>query len=251
VLKQFALLMITAVMFIAACEPTPTPLPVIIEPTQPAAISTAPVRTIRYAIAPNAAGLLIDIVNIEPFADVIYLDAPPTLQGVGIQFDYAVAFGDYPGAERSIRDYTVSLIMRMDVPPLDNPDVQAIIRRAAVPSELVAGLDLPGLQILKDEPVGDLRADLASAGYPDGFDLKITSIYAPGIEAFAARLREAGINAEIVPVDAPDALVALGAYGSLSTRIPLFSVPISYWIAPGVPLETSNNGVPLPPRLLQ
>lgn len=238
------ILLVIAALVLAACEATPTPLPAGID----AGISTAPAFTgrYRYAIAPNIAGLVIDIYNIEPHADVIYLDQPPTLMGVGTQYEYAVALGEYEGAERAFQDYEVSLIMRTDVEPLDDPAVQAIIRRAAVPAELVAGLDIPGLEIVKDEPVGDLRADLASAGYPDGFDLKITSIFAPGIEAFAERLREAGINVEIVAVDAPDAMVALGAWGSLPTRIPLFRAPLSYWIAPNVPLNPSNNGLPLP-----
>lgn len=245
-LKRLALLLIASALFAAACEVTPTPLPAAIDPTLPAAVSTAPARVLRYAIAPNAAGHLIDIVNIQPYADILYLDAPPTDAGVGADFDYAVALGSYPGAQSPTQVYESSLIMRTDVPPLDDPNVQDIIRRAAVPAELIAGLDIPGVELLKDEPVGDLRGDLASAGYPDGFDLKITSVFTPGIEAFAARLREAGITVEIVDRQSPEALVGLVAGSRLEDRTRLWRSPISYWLSIGVPFQLSNNGVPLP-----
>jgi hypothetical protein len=234
-------------LLVAACEPTPTPFPMRIEATAPAAISTAPVRAAyRYAVAPNAVGLLIDTATID--ADVIYLDAPPTLADAGTQFDYAVALGVYPDAQRSPQSYEVSLIVRTDAPPLDNPDVQDVIRRAAVPSELAAGLELPGLEFLKDEPSGDLRAALASAGYPDGFDLTLAAVYAPGIDALAARLRGAGISVEIVQSGAD---VTLTADSALPDRIPLFRAPISYWIAPNMPLNLSSSGIPLPPSSRQ
>ncbi len=236
-----------AISVIAACEAPPTPLPVVIEPT---AILTAtpPTRTIRYAVAPNASSSLMDRASIEPYAQLVLLDVPPTADGLGSQYDIAIALGRYADAQQSTVDYVAALVMQTQVPPLDNPDVQAIIRRAAVPADLVAGLDLPGVELLKDEPLGNLRADLASAGYPDGFDLTISSVYVPGIEAFANRLRAAGINVEVVSMESTEAVVQLVAGSSAEGRIDLFRAPISYWIAPGVPLELSANGFPLPPH---
>ena len=245
--KRLYLLLMAAITLVAACEAPPTPLPVVIEPTT-AATATPPTQTIRYALAPNAANSLIDQGSIEPYVQINLLDAPPTADGLGAQYDIAVALGRYDGAQQSTVDYVAALVMQTQSPPLDNPDVQAIIRRAAVPAELVAGLDIPGVELLKDEPLGNLRADLASAGYPDGFDLKISSAYVPGIEAFAARLRAAGINVEVVPMDSTEAVVQLVAGSNAEGRVDLFRAPISYWIAPGVPLELSAHGFPLPPR---
>ncbi len=247
--KRLCLLLMAAVLLIAACEAPPTPLPVVIEPTT-AATPTPPNQTIRYALAPNAVNSLIDRASIEPYAQLIALDAPPTADGLGAQYDLAVALGRYDGAQQSTVPYVASLVIRTDVPPLDNAEVQAIIRRAAVPAELIAGLDIPGVELLKDESLGSLRADLASAGYPDGFDLTISSAFVPGIEAFAARLREAGITVEVVPMESTEAAVQLVAGSSAEGRIDLFRAPISYWIAPGVPLQLSANGFPLPPRAM-
>ncbi len=234
-----------AILLIAACEAPPTPLPVVIEPTA-TTTPTPPTQTIRYALAPNAANSLIDRASIEASAHLIMLDAPPTTEGLGAQYDIAVALGRYDGAQQSTMPYVASLDIDTGIAPLDNPDVQAIIRRAAVPAELIAGLDIPGVELLKDEPLGNLRADLASAGYPDGFDLTISSTFVPGIEALAARLREAGISVEVVPMESTDAAVQLVAGSNVAGRIDLFRAPISYWIAPGVPLTLSAHGFPLP-----
>lgn len=213
-----------AALALTGCEAEPTPLPVVIPPT--VTPTPPPPDALTYAIAPNARGLIPELSQIEANAQVIQLDALPT--GDDLPYDLIVALGDQPGWLQSPTAYTVSLIVDTTQPPLDDAAVTDLLRRT------IMGSDTNAIS---------LRAELANAGYPDGFDVTFTGSNAPGIDALTARLSTLGIDMTVIPTSPADLTLVTGS--SDPARIDLFSEPISYRAAPGVAVEFAPSGFPI------
>lgn len=243
------LLIAALLVALTACEAEPTPLPVSIDPTAGTLAAAPPLQSdsaIRYAIAPNLAPFMPGLAEIDQRANLFYPDTLPTPDQAGAVFDLAVALGALPGWTQTDTPFIVSLMINTGAPPLDDPALRDLVRRAISPQGLVTGLEIPGIRLLTAEPIGDLRAELANAGYPDGFDVRIAAEGAPGIDALTAQLTALGLSVEIVPPDAPDIDLRLVSGGDSPERIDLWSAPISYLAAPGVSVTINTRGVPVP-----
>ena len=243
-------------VLIASCEPEPTPLPVAILPASTEAPAPTDPAQIRYAIAPNAAGLIPDLALIDESARVEYLSAPPVPEDLGARYDLVVALGDLPEGTRAPSLLTVSLIINPALPPLDDAAARAAIASAVAPPALVTALAIPGAQPipLESSPARTVRDALANAGYPDGFDVTLAAFFAPGADALAAQLATVGIQARIVAADSPvDAHLSIVTDADSrdiapDNRLDLFTVPISYRAAPGIAVDFTPSGFPIAQR---
>lgn len=255
-----------AALALAACEPEATALPVDIVPTTPPAPQPGTLQPVRYAIDSN----LLMILPPEDFDTLavtgeIESVSPPFLDSdLGSRYDILVTLGDRPNATRTPTPLTVSLALNTALPPLDDNAVAEIVRRAIHTEAMVGTLAIPGAAALShaSETAQTLRTSLANAGLPDGFDLNLASLYAPGAEVITAQLAGIGIETRISPI-APDVETDLSAYHLILFSsaaqpivtnlagveiIDLFTVPISYRAVPELTIEFTTGGLPLARR---
>src|SRR4051812_11631723 len=129
-------------LLVCACEPEATPLPVNL-PTLPPASPSAEVSNgtpvpLRYAVAPDALAYLTDEDRrlISASAQLIPLDGTPVADDLGTRYEIVVALGDLPDGTRSDSPLQVELAVDTILPPLDNPKLVDILRRAIDPAKI-------------------------------------------------------------------------------------------------------------------
>ncbi len=233
-----------------ACEPEATPLPVNLPTLPPATATEAPPQRPRYAVAPDTLPYLTDQDRslISASADIVPLDAPPAADDLGTRYEIVVALGDLPDSTPAPTPLQVSLSVNTALPPLDDPALADIVRRAADPQQIVAALGIPGAQAATAQP-GDplaLRGELANAGYPDGFDVTLAA-FAPGADALANLLGAIGIQARVVTsTDEPAHLTLTTAQDA--NAIPLLTIPIRYRAVEGLTITFTPSGFPIVQR---
>ncbi len=263
-------LLLVAGAALAACAPPPTPLPVDIPaaPTAAPAGSPAP-PGLRYALGSSA--------HAAPIADqaraqslqIVQLDGTPDPAQLGSGYDIAADYGLFDGAAAAPVLTNVALVVNTALRPLDDPALASIVRDAVVPAVALAVQNLPGAQpaaSLPAVPPADLRAQLANAGWPDGFNLAAAAAPVPGTEALLTALRALGIEprplqpAAVTESDwaanrlhlalivwhAPEARQRWSALAGADNVIDLYSVPVGYLAAPGLALTFTPDGWPLP-----
>jgi hypothetical protein len=114
-----------------------------------------------------------------------------------------------------------------------------------------------------------LRQDIANTGWPDGFELTIATVYAPGAVQVADQLHRVGIATQILALEEAriDTLLATGqihlvlftwatpenrerwiARVSEVNILDLYTVPINYLASPTLTITFTSNGWPLPSR---
>jgi hypothetical protein len=114
-----------------------------------------------------------------------------------------------------------------------------------------------------------LRQELANTGWPDGFELTIGNIYAPGALLVAGQLNRVGITSQVLPLEEAriDAFLETAQLHLVLVSWPtpkirdqwaarvgeenvldLYSIPISYLAAPDLTITFTPNGWPLPSR---
>jgi hypothetical protein len=261
-LKRFVTIWLAA-LFLVACEPDATPLPVDVVPTtSPATVAPSP-QTVRYAIDPAA--LLVmppdDYDMIAADAEVTTVSPPFDPAALGTQHDVQIALGDLPDGEHAASPVMVSLAINTTIPPLDDPEIAVIVRDAVDTEQFAAALNLPGAEALPHEaqPAQALRNGLANIGLPDGFDLSLTALFAPGADALQNQLGAVGITtqvSEIEPGNSADLsrshlILFTGSVETLATDeevydlIALAAVPIGYRVASGLTVEFTPAGLPL------
>lgn len=265
-----------AVLWLAGCAPPPTPLPVIAPtvtpvvtaPTSAPAAAASTARRWQYGIATAP---LPDTATLAEVADITYLDPTASLTDAAARFDVVIAYGVPPGwSPLPLMTATAALIINPDVPPFDNPDMAAALRDLLDPAELIAALGLPDSEPLRhnDASADTVRARLANAGFPDGFDVRLAATV-PGAPALTDHLRTFAIYAHEMPltVSAPADVgaaltagrvdLALVAYIDPAARadwvaqvgadhvIDLYTLPLSYHAADTLSLNLTAVGLPL------
>ncbi len=135
--------LIGLLLIICACQPTPTPLPVnlpTLPPPSPTAGTPPSPSLLRYAAAPDALPFLpTDQIS----AQIIQLNAPPDPADLGTKYDVVVTLGDLPDGALSPTPLSIALTINPSLPPLDDPALAAIVRRAVDAAQLAAALKLP------------------------------------------------------------------------------------------------------------
>jgi hypothetical protein len=260
---------LTAFSLLAACEPEATPFPVDI-PIVPTVTPTpgAPLP-IRYAVAPNANGLVADINLIMTSAAVEQLAEPVTPDDLGRRYEVVAAYGEWSGWTRSTSAPHVALVIATNSPPLDMPLLANLVRHSIDPQAIVTALDIPGTAADAVESTAPeiLRTELANMGFPDGFELTSAYAYIPGAAQATGQWQKANIvtqpilmsDDEIVAAfEAKWLHLALVAWTTAEQRqawiarvgeanmIDLYTLPISYQAVPELTVTLSPDGWPLP-----
>ena len=254
-----------AALLFAACEPEATPLPVDIVPTSAPTVAAGEAQPIRYAIESTTQALIPagDYAEITAAADVQTVSAPLVDSDLGSSYDIVITLGDLPNSSAA-QPITVALAVNTSLAPLDDSALADIVRQRIDTDSLVTTLGVPGAVALPhaSESPQILRTALANLGLPDGFDLSLAVLRAPGAEALAAQL--ASINIDVVShviaaEDAPSfershlllfnrALAASLPKIAPEAIIDLFTIPISYRAVPELTVGFTAGGFPLPRR---
>jgi len=237
-------------LLLGACGPEATPLPVNLPTLPPPSPTAGTPAQLRYAVAPDALPYLTDQDRslISASAQLIPLDSAPADSDLGARYDLIVALGDLPDGTRTASPLQVDLVVNPALPPLDNPALVDILHRAIDPVKIVAALNMPypGTQAASAQPADPLtlRADLANAGYPDGFDVTVAA--APGADALAQLLDAVGIETRIVTT-AGEATHLSFTSGQTppANAIPLYTIPISYRAVDGLNITFTPSGFPI------
>ncbi|MBI1259113.1 MAG: hypothetical protein GC204_16715 [Chloroflexi bacterium] len=235
-------------LLVCACEPEATPLPVNLPTLPPPSPTAGTPMPLRYAVAPDALPYLTyqDRSLISASAQLIELDTSPIAADLGTRYEIVVALGDLPDGTRTGSPLQINLSMNIALPPLDDPRLVDILRRAIDPQKLVSALALPGVQAVSAAPSDTLsiRTDLANAGYPDGFDLTIAA--APAAAALTQLLGAVNIETRVVTsADEPTHLSFVNGQPPPSNVIPLYTLPISYHAVDGLNITFTPNGFPI------
>lgn len=270
-MRLVCLLLATGAVLMA-CAPPPTPFPVDIPaaPTAtPAPGDPAAPASVRYALGASAAAApIVDQARAQSL-QIEQLSGTPDPAQSGISYDIAADYGLFAGADAAPVLTNVALLVNTGLEPLDDPALADIVRRVIAPAAAAAVRDLPGAQPaagLPAAPPADLRARMANAGWPDGFNLAAAAAPVPGTEALLAPLRELGIELRPLQTTAvtedawstnrlhlalvvwhtPEARQRWAALAGADNVIDLYSVPVGYIAAPGLELTFTPEGWPLP-----
>jgi hypothetical protein len=254
-------------ILLSGCEPEATPFPVdvpalateaIVETTQAQApiqeapqSGVQPAAIVRYAIATFALPAR-DIEQLQTAANVTFLDEAPNISDLGGNYDIIAAYGELPGANISPVMSHVSLVIHAQVPPMNDPAVVHVIRRALSPvADSISGLQP---EVMETAPARTLRAELANAGWPDGFDLKLDDAGFPimlgeqfGMLGIGVRPTQSNdVHITVVTWTTPeDRAVFVQQAGDETLVIDLFAVPISYWAVEGLNITFTPSGWPI------
>jgi ABC-type transport system substrate-binding protein len=241
--------LLLAAAILAACTPTPTPLPVVAPPTH-TPIGTAAPQGIRYLFDPLTWGYFRD--ELPPAAQVTLLESIPESQTAPLsEHDVVLTVYELAGTQRT--DYALSwaLILNAALPPLDDPSVREIVRAALDPSRAADAL----------------RIELANAGYPDGVTLFAANATPADVQDerlrfIAERLSPLGIDLTIVALSSTAAFesgnqqLIAAVWSSETTRaawverfgganiIELARQPLYYAAAPGIEVTFAPDGFP-------
>jgi hypothetical protein len=256
---------------LAACKPEATPFPVDLPTRTPAGTSLPPASTsaapgaIRYAIIGDEHTPGTDLDALRASAQVEFISPPLNPVDLGTRFDIIAGYGDLPGGTRSPVLTHVALLIRA-VPPLDNPQIADILRRAIDTAVVTGAISIAGATAEPGQTAATstLRAELANAGWPDGFDLALADTGVPGAAVLTGQLSGIGINLHLRPMSATDAL-ASGAGTPLAlvgwhtaeeravwtkegTLLDIYQLPVSYLAVDSLKITFTPNGWPLTAR---
>lgn len=236
----------------AACEPEATPLPVILPTLSPAAtITPAPnEQPLRYALAPDVANFLSaeDKRLISADALIVPLDVPPTTDALGSEYDILVALSAFPESSEAPTPLRLVLRLNTTLAPLDDPEIAAIVRQAVNPETFASALGFAPEQTGISPAPEMLRASLANAGYPDGFDLTLAADFTVGAETIMqnlsalrleVRLAAAGEDAHLRLTSVPNPTESSGEI------VELLTLPIYYRAVPGLDVKFTPAGFPI------
>jgi len=266
----FRLVIFWFALISAACGPEPTPFPVDVLPevteTPAVRIDTS---TIRYALAVNTVDAVPDLELIQETAQTKYLTEPIQPDDLGSRYDIVAAYGDFPESARAPVSPTIALILQPTSPPLDNPEILDVLRRGIDTNQLIADLRGAVAQPVETQTRAILRADLANAGWPDGFSLILGSAYAPGAAKISEQFGRLHINLQTIVMTAAqlqtalktgDVQLGLFVWTTAEERqqweaefgeaniVDLFTVPISYHAAADLNITFTPGGWPLVAR---
>lgn len=246
---------------LAGCTPDATPFPVLV-PTETATPTPIPQnfgqtpdapQVIRYGVSQQ---MRFDLPQNSTVQLLTALD-PAQL---GSSYEVLLTYGAVDGWERAPTSHNVSIALNTNRGPLNTPAIADIVRRALNPQGLIAMLNIPGAAPLSVQPADPqaLRIDLANAGYPDGFMLRVLDRqFAAGAAAVRVQLQALGLDVILLhtpTLTAPDAELfvwsnesvreaQMNLYGA-ENIIDLYSLPISYLAADGLTITFNADGLP-------
>jgi hypothetical protein len=219
---------------------------------------------VRYALAPNTAGLIAEIDRLEDIALVQQLDAPPDPADLGAAYDIVAAYGEVPGWQLSAITPRVTLVIRPDALP---GDTAALVTEAIDPAALVDRIGVPGASTLTAGSVtpGEVRAAFANLGHPDGFGLVLGSAYVPGTDQVQDALTALNVPTRAIVMDNAAIRAALDA-GEIDAALvtwttedeaqawrdfaarDLYTLPIRYQAVQGLTITFTPGGWPIATR---
>lgn len=276
-------LMLLLVLLLAACEPAPTPFAVVpptatitqeiaVVTSTPAPESTAEVTTLpasnfRYGIAPNMQGSIAELDLLEATGDIIHA---PDLESdtLGRDYDILMAYGALEGWQQSPIIPTVTLVINVNAPPLNDNAAAALVGRSLNPAQIVDQVGITGFTAAPFDALPPLqfRTDMANAGYPDGLALVLGHTFIPGALTIAQNWAQVNIDTRVqafLEVDiaarfeSGDMHLGLIAVTSTEQRrewtarlgernvIDLYTMPISYQSTPGLNISFTPGGLPI------
>jgi hypothetical protein len=266
--------LLAAVM--AACAPPPTPFPVDIPAAPNATSAPGTIQTpagLRYALGASATGAPVTAQAEAQALSIEHLDGTPDPAQLGIRYDIAADYGLFTGADAAPGSTTVALVINTTLAPLDDPALAAIVRGAPDPAGALVALGLPGAQLSPSAPAAPLttaalQAQMANAGWPDGFNLTTAAAPVPGVNALLAPLRALGIELRplqttnitpdtwaenrlhlaLITWHTPEARQRWAALAGADNVIDLYTLPVGYIALPGLTLTFTPEGWPLPAR---
>jgi hypothetical protein len=248
-------------LILCACEQEPTPLPSVLPtnvPPTPTTDAEATPVPLRYAIDPYLFTYLTEADRslITASAEILSPEQLPSQSDLGVNYDLIVVPGEPFAGLSAPTPMQISLLIDTTLSPLDDPALADIVRHAVyvpllehflIPTPF-PGTPTPTPSIPTNEP-NTLRADLANAGYPDGFDLTLSSPFAtdPGIVLLLTNaLARYGIDVRLVSSGEPAHLTLTNL--PTPNAIPLYTLPISYRAADGLTISFTPSGFPIVTR---
>lgn len=261
------------ILLLAACGPQPTPLPAFVPTSTPEPVQPTLPPPLRYAAASNTASHIDAGTTAAIMAEGLleYLPEFAGDDGLGVDYDLVMAYGLWEGWTAAPLAQQVTLIINTALPPLDRPELAAIVSQFLRPQQVVDALGIPAAAAAAHEtqPPAALRTALANAGYPDGFELVLAHTGVPGAEQLVAQLAEGSIDLQVLRLS-PEGLATALTEGYIhlallrwlapdereawATTLPeaklldLYSLPISYRAVEGLAISFSPAGWPLATR---
>jgi hypothetical protein len=252
-------------LILCACEPEPTPLPSILPTAQPTeeADPNAMSAPLRYGIADVLLAYMSDEERslIAAAAEIIPLADIPAQQELGERYGLIVVPGWQSDGTFTPAPLQISLLLDMSLAPLDDPALADVVRNAVHMPAAYRLLSPTPMLNTPEAPLGTpttapevLRGALANAGYPDGFDLTLSTWFTPdstlniGVVPFLTTGLEQlyGIEVRLVPAGEP-------AHLTLTTlptpnAIVLYTIPVSYRAVDGLNITFTPSGFPIASR---
>jgi hypothetical protein len=261
----YKLTLIISLVLLAGCGAQPTPIAVVDAATLAPNVNTSDIThppPLRYGIANHTLPYVSDIEQIEAIALVEAMPPNPDLS----PYDVAVAYGVYDGWQQAPISHHVSLILNPQLAPLDNPEIQNLVRQTLNPQGIIDSTGISGLITAPVEtlPSAEIRSALANLGYPDGFRLTMAVEPMPGVEAVMQQLNHANlelVQIEMAAATEADTILAENRAHLLLLHwktdeeraawiervgenqvLDLYMLPISYVAADGVNISFTENG---------
>jgi hypothetical protein len=260
---KFALIMCLGIL--TGCGAQPTPIAVVDAATLAPNVNTSDITQpspLRYGIADHTLPYMSDI---EQFEAIALVEAMPPNPDLSL-YDVAVAYGVYDGWQQAPISHHVSLILNPQLAPLDNPEIQNLVRQALNPQGIIDSTGISGLIAapVETSPSAQIRSVLANLGYPDGFRLTMAVESMPGVETVVQQLNNA--NLEIVQIEMSSATEAATMLAENRAHLlvmhwktdeehaawvervgenqvlDLYILPLSYVAAEGVTVSFTENG---------
>lgn len=204
--------------------------------------------SLRYAISDSLLPYLTDEDRrlISASAEII----PHRLEDadvLGNDYDFLLSANDSIGGKSAPAPLQVNLLIDPTLSPLDNATLADILRRVIIPKQVVSlaqALPTPSPTELPISPAA-IRAELANAGYPDGFDLTLSSPFTAEANAVVEALAAYGIEVRIVSNQPAHLTIT-----SLPTAnaILLYDIPLTYLATDGLIITFTPSGFPIASR---
>ncbi|MDQ7025647.1 MAG: hypothetical protein Q9P01_02530 [Anaerolineae bacterium] len=249
---------------LVGCEAQATPIAAVssVATVEPQFVDVTQPPPMRYGIADHTLPYVTDIGQIREFALVESMPPNPDLT----TYDVALAYGIYEGWQQAPISHTVSLIINAQLAPLNNIDIQTLLRQSLNTQAIIDSTGISGLIAAASERLSaaQIRNTLANLGYPDGFRLTVAIEPLPATQTVIQQLT--AINLDIVTTEieslaeAEDILannrahVLLIRWQNESERsqwvarvgenfiIDLYTLPISYVARDSITISFTENG---------
>lgn len=251
------LVLAVALTVLVGCEQTATPLPVALQITD-TPVPTSEVPRLRFAYSVDALAAFAGRDTLAEEADLLIYDPQVDIQ---TPYDVVVILGTSENSTLAPQPISVRLILDTTQPPLDDPEVERLVRLAFDPTRLAGAFGyLSAAPVSENDETVDparVRTELANMGYPDGLPVTVLSECVPGSEALLELLRPFAINVRLItengstfPSSDADAAIVGSNPAWLSQMdaadvIDLYTVPISYRAGDGIALSFDAQGFPV------